>query len=52
MPLRNDRGSGGIEGGGESPQEPLIGRELELDVLRQHIARVAETALLHCAKSG
>jgi tetratricopeptide (TPR) repeat protein len=47
MPLRNDRDSEGIEGGGGSPQEPLIGRELELDVLRQHIARVAETRRGH-----
>ena len=28
---------------GEGPQEPMIDRQLELDVLRQHIARVAET---------
>jgi tetratricopeptide (TPR) repeat protein len=47
MPLRNDRDSEGIKGGDESPQEPLIGRELELDVLRQHIARVAETRRGH-----
>jgi len=43
MPSRDDRGSEGVKGAGESPQEPLIGRELELDVLRQHIALVAET---------
>jgi ADP-ribosylglycohydrolase/tetratricopeptide (TPR) repeat protein len=42
MPARNNRDSERIEAGGESPQEPLIDRQLELDVLRQHIARVAE----------
>jgi tetratricopeptide (TPR) repeat protein len=47
MPSRDDRGSEGIKGDGESPQEPLIGRELELDVLRQYIARVAETRRGH-----
>jgi predicted ATPase len=47
MPSRDDRGSEGIEAGGESLREPLIGRELELDVLRQHIARVAETRRGH-----
>ena len=47
MPSRDDRGSDGIEVGGESSQEPLIGRELELDVLRQHIARVVETRRGH-----
>ena len=47
MPARSDRDSEGIEGGGESPQEPLIGRELELDVLRRHIAGVAETRRGH-----
>ena len=31
----------------EGPQEPLIDRQLELDVLRQHIARVAETRRGH-----
>jgi predicted ATPase len=47
MPSPSDRDSEGIEVGGESSQEPLIGRELELDVLRQHIARVAETRRGH-----
>jgi DNA-binding NtrC family response regulator len=47
MPARSDRDSEGIEGGGETPQEPLIGRELELDVLRRHIAGVAETRRGH-----
>jgi predicted ATPase len=32
---------------GEGPQEPLIDRQLELDVLRQDIARVAETRRGH-----
>jgi hypothetical protein len=31
------------ETGGENQQEPLIDRQLELDVLRQHIAWVTET---------
>jgi len=47
MPSRNDRDSKGAEAGGESPQEPLIDRQLELDVLRQHIARVVETRRGH-----
>jgi hypothetical protein len=47
MPSRNDRDSEGIEAGVESPQEPLIDRQLELDVLRQHIALVAETRRGH-----
>jgi DNA-binding NtrC family response regulator len=47
MPSRNDRDSARVEAGGESPQEPLIDRQLELDVLRQHIARVAETRRGH-----
>ena len=47
MPSRNDRDSARVEAGGESPQEPLIDRRLELDVLRQHIARVAETRRGH-----
>jgi ADP-ribosylglycohydrolase/tetratricopeptide (TPR) repeat protein len=46
MPIRNDRGSE-TTAGGESPQEPLIDRRLELDLLRQHIARVAETGKGH-----
>jgi Domain of unknown function (DUF397) len=40
--ITHNCGSEGIEAGGESPHEPLIDRQLELDVLRQHIARVAE----------
>jgi predicted ATPase len=47
MPSRDDRGGEGIGVGGESSQGPLIGRELELDVLRQHIARVVETRRGH-----
>ena len=42
MPTRNDHGSE-TTAGGESPREPLIDRQLELDLLRQHIARVAKT---------
>lgn len=47
MPSRNDRSGVGSEAGGEGPQEPLVDRRLELDVLRQHIARVAETGKGH-----
>ena len=47
MPSRNDRSSERAGAGGESPQEPLVDRQLELDVLRQHIARVAETGKGH-----
>ncbi len=47
MPSRNNRDSERIETGGEGQQEPLIDRQLELDVLRQHIARVAETRKGH-----
>src|SRR5437868_11351673 len=32
---------------GEEPQEPLVDRVLELDLLRQHIARVIETGKGH-----
>jgi ADP-ribosylglycohydrolase/tetratricopeptide (TPR) repeat protein len=47
MPSRSDRGSEGIDAGGGSSQEPLIDRKLELDVLRQYIARVADTRRGH-----
>jgi tetratricopeptide (TPR) repeat protein len=47
MPSRDDRSSQGTGAGGASLQEPLIDRRLELDVLRQHIARVAETRRGH-----
>jgi predicted ATPase len=46
MPTRNDHGSD-TTAGGEDPQEPLIDRQLELDLLRQHIARVTETGKGH-----
>ena len=56
MPSRNDRNSERTGEGAESPQEPLIDRQLELDVLRQHIAQVAETrkghAVLILGESG
>ena len=56
MPSRNNRGSERIEAGGEGAQEPLIDRQLELDMLRQHIDRVVETrsghALLILGESG
>jgi predicted ATPase len=47
MPSRNNRRNerGGVAGDGL--QEPLIDRQLELDVLHQHIARVAETGRGH-----
>ena len=47
MPSRNDRSSEGTEAGGESPPEPLVDRRLELDMLRQHIARVTGTGKGH-----
>ena len=47
MPTRNDHGSETTGAGGEGPQEPMIDRQLELDLLRQHIARVAETGKGH-----
>ncbi|MGH7172127.1 MAG: hypothetical protein ACRELG_17775, partial [Gemmataceae bacterium] len=46
MPAPNDHNSG-TTAGGESPQEPLVDRQLELDLLRQHIVRVAETGKGH-----
>ena len=56
MPARNGHGSGTTGAGGDSPQEPLIDRQLELDLLRQHIARVADTgnghAVLILGESG
>ena len=36
-----------VEAGGEEPREPLVDRVLELDLLRQHIARVVETGKGH-----
>jgi ADP-ribosylglycohydrolase/tetratricopeptide (TPR) repeat protein len=47
MPARNGHSSETTEAGGGSPQEPLIDRQLELDLLRQHIARVADTGTGH-----
>jgi len=47
MPARNGHSSETAEAGGGSPQEPLIDRQLELDLLRQHIARVADTGKGH-----
>ena len=56
MPARNGHSSETTEAGGDSPQEPLIDRQLELDLLRQHIARVADTgnghAVLILGESG
>jgi hypothetical protein len=43
MPPRNNGSNDRAETGSEASQEPLIDRQLELDVLRQHIARVADT---------
>ena len=47
MPSRNNDSNDRAETGNEAPQEPLIDRQLELDVLRQHIDRVAETGKGH-----
>ena len=47
MAARNDHSSETTGAGGESPREPLIDRQLELDLLRQHIARVAGTGTGH-----
>src|SRR5215831_8810554 len=46
MPPPDDRDQRTDTAAGGS-QEPLIDRQLELDVLRQHIARVAETRRGH-----
>src|SRR5690349_11481898 len=55
MPARDDHGSGTAEAGG-NPHEPLVDRQLELDLLRQHIARVIESgnghAVLILGESG
>ena len=47
MPARHDHGSETTEAGGESLPEPLVDRQLELDLLRQHIARVTGTGTGH-----
>ena len=55
MPARDDHGSGTTAAGG-NPYEPLVDRQLELDLLRQHIARVTDTgnghAVLILGESG
>ena len=43
----NDHSSDITDTGDDSPQEPLVDRQLERDLLRQHIARVAETGKGH-----
>src|SRR6516225_9801165 len=56
MPAPNDRSSEITDTDGGSQYEPLVDRQLELDLLRQHIARVADTgtghALLILGESG
>jgi ADP-ribosylglycohydrolase/tetratricopeptide (TPR) repeat protein len=56
MSSPNDHSSETTEAGGGSPHEPLIDRQLELDLLRQHIARVTDTgnghAVLILGESG
>jgi DNA-binding NtrC family response regulator len=47
MPSRDNRDSQKINAESQSSPEPLVDRQLELDVLRQHIARVAETRKGH-----
>ena len=47
VPSRNDRSGDGSEAGGEGPREPMVDRQLELDLLRQHIAQVTETGKGH-----
>ena len=47
MPSPNDHSSDITDAGDDSPQEPLVDRQLERDLLRQHIARVAETGKGH-----
>jgi transcriptional regulator with AAA-type ATPase domain len=47
MTARNDHNSETTGAGGESPREPLVDRQLELDLLRQHIARVVDTGTGH-----
>jgi len=47
MPSLNDDSSETTEAGDGSPHEPLIDRQLERDLLRQHIARVVDTGKGH-----
>jgi hypothetical protein len=49
MPSPNDPSSDITDTGGNSPQEPLVDRQLERDLLCQHIARVAETGKGHAS---
>ena len=46
MPARDDHGSR-TTGAGGNPHEPLVDRQLELDLLRQHIAQVTDTGSGH-----
>ena len=56
MPAPNDHSSEITDTDGGSQYEPLVDRQLELDLLRQHIARVADTrkghAVLILGESG
>jgi DNA-binding NtrC family response regulator len=56
MPAPNDHSSQITNTDGGSQYEPLVDRQLELDLLRQHIARVADTrkghAVLILGESG
>src|SRR6516164_11088555 len=56
MPAPNDHTSEITDTDGGSQHEPLVDRQLELDLLRQHIARVADTreghAVLILGESG
>jgi ADP-ribosylglycohydrolase/tetratricopeptide (TPR) repeat protein len=47
MAAQNGHSSESAGAGSDSLQEPLIDRQLELDLLRQHIARVADTGKGH-----
>ena len=47
MPSRDDRSREGSEIGREGAQEPMVDRQLELDLLRQHITRVTEAGQGH-----
>jgi uncharacterized protein DUF397 len=47
LTARNEHNSETTGAGGESPREPLADRQLELDLLRQHIARVVDTGAGH-----
>jgi len=47
MPAPNDHSSQITDTDGDSQYEPLVDRQLELDLLRQHMARVADTRTGH-----